>query len=86
MTNKNPYEIRLEVLQLAHGLECEKTHRENDRLTQDWHAAFSFASEKKQEAPPHPKLNVVQAEDVVDTAKYLLGFVEEARKFNTERL
>ena len=86
MSSKNAYEIRLEVLTLAQNLESEKAFRKNESLQQDWHAAARFAESKQELPPAHPKLTVAQAEDVVATAKYLLGFIEEARSFKSDRL
>ena len=87
MSSKNAYEIRLEVLRLAQGLESEKAFRKNESLMQDWQAAARFAESKQELPPAHPKLlTVAQAEDVVATAKYLLGFIEEARSFKSDRL
>jgi hypothetical protein len=53
---------------------------------QDWQAAARFAESKQELPPAHPKLDVARAEDVVNTAKYLLGFIEEARSFKSDRL
>ena len=86
MSSKNAYEIRLEVLTLAQGLESERAFRKNESLMQDWQAAARFAESKQELPPSHPKLEVAQAEDVVNTAKYLLGFIEEARSFKSDRL
>ena len=76
MSNKNPFEIRLELLQIANSILSDKTWAERNRITDDWHTARDVAMKSNRgKIPPAPKVPVVSEDDIITLARKLNEFV-----------
>ena len=71
----NPFEIRLELLKLAHSIESEKNMNERIRVENDWRIRCDLADVKDSPPPPFPFIPTVSAEDVIKAAEALNAFV-----------
>lgn len=69
------YEIRLELLKLAQGIESERIWAERNRLEQDWNAHREERAANKMPAPPFPTLPGATYKDIVYVAEELNKFV-----------
>lgn len=67
----NPFEIRLQLLQLAYKIENERAMSERIRIENDWHA---LPDESKK---PFPQIPSVSVEDVIKIAESLNIFVSK---------
>lgn len=78
---KTPFEIRLDLLQLANVMLSDRTFAERQRLEQDWNTqrehAFSDLSHKPsiEELPQFPWLPAVDPDEVIELAKKMNDFV-----------
>ena len=78
--NKNPFEIRLELLQIANGILSEKVWAERNRVENDWNtqremAMKAYDSGADIDCPPAPIVPVVQEDEIIRLAKKLNEFV-----------
>ena len=71
--SKTPYEIRLELLAMAHALLTDNADRERERLFQDWQAERDATGHKV--VKPYPKLPQITQWDIIAVAKHLNEFV-----------
>lgn len=69
------YEIRLELLKLAQGIESERIWAERNRLEQDWNAKREHFSSAGVNPLPFPVLPGVTYSDIVRVAEELNKFV-----------
>lgn len=74
MSNKNPFEIRLEILHLAHSIVDSRVWAERNRLENDWNEIKSRVSNS--ESPvPFPVMPTASEEEIIELAKILNDFV-----------
>lgn len=76
MSNLTPFEIRLQLLQMAKDLLLEEFHANKDRLQQQWHVQVETAKLNGQPIPEHPAYPQYPTEnDIISKAQSLNGFV-----------
>ena len=81
MSNKTPYEIRLELLQLANGILCDKNFKDCERLREDWQAKKEVTMMQAHQQHHYPTLDSypdmpsVNQEEIIELAKKLNEFV-----------
>ena len=76
MSNLTPFEIRLQLLQMAKDLLLEEYHSNKDRLQQEWHVKVESAKLNGQPIPEHPAFPTYPTEtDIINKAQSLNGFV-----------
>lgn len=76
MTGKNPFEIRLELLQLAQSILGDKNWAERNRITDDWNTQREIVLKNGTgKMPLSPKVPVVEEDDIIALAKKLNEFV-----------
>lgn len=80
MTNKTPYELRLELLQLAQSILNDKNWAERQRLENDWNVdrevyLSKAMNSKEATLPAYPTMPTISSEDIVAEAKKLNDFV-----------
>lgn len=76
MSNLTPFEIRLQLLQMAKDLLLEEYHSNKDRLQQEWHVKVESAKLNGQPIPDHPAFPTYPTEnDIITKAQSLNGFV-----------
>lgn len=87
--SKTPFEIRLDLLNLAQQVLSDTTQQERNRLEQDWHMARELAIIAAQKGdgsdiivPPFPSLPTITEEELIRVAKKLNDFVSNT---NTEQ-
>lgn len=75
MSNKTPFEIRLDLLSLAQSILDQKNFAERDRLTNDWNARLEESLRDKRARPNAPTFPVSEGSDIIALAKELNEFV-----------
>lgn len=84
MTNKTPFELRFDLLNLAQGILTDKAFAERQRLENDWnvrrellmaevHSNGEKLSDYKLE--PFPEMPSVNPDEIIELAKKLNDFV-----------
>ena len=73
--SKTPFEIRLELLNLAKDILTEKAFNERNRLEQDWFAKREYYQTQNKEAPAFPITPSVDETEITELAKKLNDFV-----------
>lgn len=83
MGNKNPYEIRLELLNMAKENLAQQFYSQKEMLMSDWSSRMGYAMENKTPLPPHPVLpNFPTEEQIIEKAIILERFVSGDFKKN----
>tara|TARA_R110000868_G_C10387953_1_gene720038 strand:+ start:236 stop:490 length:255 start_codon:yes stop_codon:yes gene_type:complete len=81
MSNKTPYEIRLDVLRMAQDAEMQKYYDQRERVLELWRMQADVARASNQPIPPQPELPVFPTqESVVNKAQYLGEFINNSDK------
>lgn len=81
MGNKNPYEIRLELLNMAKDNLAQQFYSQKEMLMSDWNSRVSYAMENKSPPPPHPVMpNFPSEEQIIEKAIILEKFVSGDHK------
>jgi hypothetical protein len=76
MSDKNPYEIRLEILQMAKDLLYEKWNANNYALQEHYNVKITRALETESEIPaPYEPVPYPTDEDIISKARELNKFV-----------
>ena len=76
MSNLTPFEIRLQLLQMAKELLLEEYHSSKDRLTNEWNVKVESAKLNGQAIPEHPAFPTYPSEnEIIAKAQALNGFV-----------
>lgn len=76
MVNKNPYEIRLELLNMAKDNLTQQFYSQKEALNNDWQAKVTVAMENKGAIPAHPKMpDFPSEEQIIEKAMILDKFV-----------
>jgi hypothetical protein len=73
--SKTPFEIRLDLLQMANGILSDKNWAERNRLDQDWAIKKDIALKYSDTAPPAPIVPTVNEDEIITLAKKLNEFV-----------
>lgn len=74
MSNKNPFEIRLEILHLAHSIVDSRVWAERNRLENDWNELKERVP-NSQPCVPFPVMPTSSEEEIIELAKILNDFV-----------
>jgi hypothetical protein len=86
MSNLTPFEIRLQLLQMAKDLLLEEYHSNKDRLQQEWHVKVESAKLNGQPIPDHPAFPTYPTEnDIITKAQSLNGFVSNITPEKTSK-
>lgn len=81
MANKNPFEIRLEVLNMAKDIELEHYHMNRERIMQQWQVNVDTARMKGEAPPPMPEMPAFPTEEtLVKRAQFLSEYIDGAPK------
>lgn len=79
MANKNPFEIRLEVLNMAKDIEMEHYHMNRERLLAQWNIDVDTAIRKGETPPPMPQMPAFPTEEaLVKRAQFLSEYIDGA--------
>ena len=78
--SKSPFEIRLELLQLANGILNDQNWAERNRIQDDWNvqremALRAYDAGADIECPPAPVVPSVMEDEIIRVAKKLNEFV-----------
>lgn len=74
--SKTPFEIRLELLQLANGILNDKNWAERNRIQDDWNTQREVVMKNGAGKIPHaPKVPTVSEDDIIILARKLNEFV-----------
>jgi hypothetical protein len=77
MKDNSAYMIRLELLKLAQSIEMERSSAERLRKEHDWHTQRDIALIHNEEAPPFPKMEVIDHIRIMQVARSLNEFVSK---------
>lgn len=81
MSNKTPYEIRLEVLKMAQDAAIQNYHMNRDRLMTNWQVEVDTARSKGETPPPCPEFPDFPTEEtVVKKAQFLSEYINNSGK------
>ena len=73
---KTPFEIRLDLLQMANGILSDKNWAERNRIENDWNTQRDIAMKSKIiNIPPAPFVPSVNEDEIISLAKKLNEFV-----------
>jgi hypothetical protein len=75
MVNKNPFEIRLELLNLANSILLERYWAERNRIENDWNAQRVLCEKEGTPVPDAPFVDDVDEDEIIALAKKLNEFV-----------
>ncbi len=81
--SKNPYEVRLSLLEMAQSILMEQSMNERIRLENDWSLAREKASiqlstgDTKIDLPPFPEVPKISEDAIIRMAEKLNGFVSK---------
>lgn len=85
MSNLTPFEIRLQLLQMAKELLLEEYHSSKDRLTNEWNVKVESAKLNGQAIPEHPAFPTYPSEnEIIAKAQSLNGFVSNITAEKTQ--
>jgi len=73
--SKTPFEIRLDLLNLAQSILADKIWAERTRLENDWSAIRESCEKKNKSVPPYPNVPNVNEDDIIALAKKMNEFV-----------
>jgi hypothetical protein len=78
--SKSPFEIRLELLQLANGILNDANWAERNRVENDWNTQRELAMKAYDagadiDCPPAPIVPVVQEDEIIRLARKLNEFI-----------
>jgi len=81
MTNKTPYEVRLEVLKMAQDTELQHFYANRENQMNRWQTAVETARIKSQEPPEMPAMPEFPTEEsIVKKAQFLSEFIDNNGK------
>jgi hypothetical protein len=73
---KTPFEIRLDLLQMANGILSDKNWAERNRIENDWSTQRDIAMKSETiNIPPAPIVPSVNEDEIITLAKKLNEFV-----------
>jgi len=77
MSNKNPYEIRLDLLYLAQRILTEQNMNKRIQIENDWNMQCEAVRDKGGQYPKFPEVPQYGVEEVVSMADTLNSFVSK---------
>lgn len=81
MTNKTPYEIRLEVLKMAQDAEMQHYHANREALMSNWQTQVETARLSNETPPEIPTLPEFPTEEtIVKKAQFLGEYINNSGK------
>lgn len=81
MTNKTPYEIRLEVLKMAQDTEMQHYYANRERIMNNWHTQVETARIRNETPPEMPEMPAFPSEQaIVQKAQFLGEFINNTGK------
>lgn len=81
MSNKTPYEIRLEVLKMAQDAAMQNYYANRERLQNNWQVEVETARTKGETPPPCPEFPEFPTEEVVvQKAQFLSEYINNSGK------
>lgn len=81
MTNKNPYEIRLEILKMAQDAAIQHFYANRETVIRNWEVQVSAANERGETPPSMPELPEFPTEQtVVNKAQFLSEYINNNGK------
>ncbi|CAB4170954.1 hypothetical protein UFOVP908_185 [uncultured Caudovirales phage] len=75
MTSKTPFEIRLDLLNLAQSILNDKVWADRNRIERDYDAIKESCLTKNKQVPACPQMPSVEEDAIVELAKKLNDFV-----------
>ena len=76
MSNKNPFEIRLELIQIANSILSDQNWAERNRIIDDYNTAREVVMKNGEGRMPFaPKVPTVSEDDIIALARKLNEFV-----------
>ena len=73
--SKNPFEIRLDLLNLANSILLERYWADRNRIENDWNTQREFCLKEGVPVPDAPFVNDVDEDEIIALAKKLNDFV-----------
>lgn len=77
MSNKTPFELRFDLLQLAKEILLEKMYAERTQLENDWNAKRDVAMQFSQAIAPFPTMPTIDEDEVIRLASKMNTFVSD---------
>lgn len=78
MSNKTPFEIRLELLTMAKDMLGEEYYARREAIANDWNIKVDVAKHAGQTPPDHPGFPPYPSEtEIIAKAQILNGFVSQ---------
>lgn len=79
MSNKNPYEVRLEVLKMAQEMEQQHFYYNREAMMRNWEVRVEDARNRNEPVPPMPEFSQYPTEEkIVKSAQFLSEFVNNS--------
>ena len=76
MTNKNPYEVRLEILKMAQDMLLQNYYSTKERIMNNWQAEVETARIRNETPPLCPDFGEFPTEQhIVEKAQFLSEYV-----------
>ena len=83
MTNKTPYEVRLEVLKMSQDVSMQHYYANRDALIDNWQSQVETARIRNEVPPEMPALPEFPSEQaIVEKAQFLSEFINNNGKSN----
>jgi hypothetical protein len=78
MSNKTPYEVRLEILKMAQDIEMQRYYSDQSNIVNQWNVDVETARFKKMAPPEMPTMpNFPTGELIIQKAQLLGEFVNK---------
>lgn len=77
MSNKTPFELRFDLLQLAKDILLEKMYAERTKIENDWSALRDHSEKFNAPAIPFPDLPTIDEDEVIRLARKMNEFVSD---------
>jgi len=77
MSNKTPFELRFDLLQLAKEILLEKMYAERTQLENDWNSLREVAMQSNQPVVPFPNMPTIDEDEVIRLATKMNTFVSD---------
>lgn len=77
MSNKTPFELRFDLLQLAKEILLEKMYAERTQLENDWNSLREVAMQNNQPVVPFPPMPTIDEDEVIRLATKMNTFVSD---------
>lgn len=77
MSNKTPFELRFDLLQLAKEILLEKMYAERTQLENDWNSLREVAMQSNQPVVPFPPMPTIDEDEVIRLATKMNTFVSD---------